>query len=65
MEKIDELLINQYAQDVVTIEPILERFNSLSLDDKKGYLSLLIGYFIFCNLSRSIVIYPKLLKKVN
>ncbi|NDV80439.1 DUF5958 family protein [Bacteroides sp. 51] len=46
MEKIDELLINQYAQEVIAIELILKRFNELTLDEKREYLSLFIGYFI-------------------
>ncbi|NDV58961.1 DUF5958 family protein [Bacteroides sp. 519] len=46
MNIIDEILLNQYAQGVVTVEPVLERFNLLSLDAKKHYLAIFIGYFI-------------------
>ncbi len=38
----DEILINQFAQSVVTDKPILERFGLLALDEKRNYLIYLI-----------------------
>lgn len=46
MELIDQISINQYAQGVVSIEQILDCYDTFSLKKKKDYLEILIGYFI-------------------
>lgn len=42
----DDILLNQYAQNLVSADILLERFNILDLEHKRKYLSIFIGYFI-------------------
>ncbi len=43
MNVIDELLVNQFAQDVVASTPIVKRFSALSSIQKREYIKSLIN----------------------
>lgn len=57
----DKILLNQYAQDLIPSNVILERFETLNLEGKRKYLSFFIGYFILqskpidCDIEEAII----------